>query len=104
MDPIDAALEKIIIKSATDNDVRISNMEINPSYVYVVIECRPQHYILSVVKAFKGVSARLLLKKFPELKDKIIKGHLWHASYLVTTEASCIRKKKEKYLSKQIKM
>ncbi|WP_370683968.1 hypothetical protein [Enterococcus faecium] len=30
--------------------------------MHLLIECTPQHYILSIFKAFKGVSARLLFK------------------------------------------
>jgi len=54
-------------------------------YVYLLIDCKPQHYIPNVVKALKGVSARLLFKKHPELKKRLWGGHLWNPSYFVAT-------------------
>ncbi|MBP1919369.1 transposase [Youngiibacter multivorans] len=43
-------------------------------YVYLLIDCKPQHYIPNVVKALKGVSARVLFKNHPELKKRLWGG------------------------------
>jgi len=38
-----------------------------------------------MVKVFKGVTALRLFKKFPELRNKYLKGKLWSPSYYVGT-------------------
>jgi len=60
-------------------------MEANLDHIHLLIDCSPQHYIPDMIKALKGVSARLLLKEFPELKQKLWGGHLWNPSYFVAT-------------------
>lgn len=50
-----------------------------------MVDCKPQHYIPDMVKVLKGISARLILKEFPEIKSKLWGGHLWNPSYFVAT-------------------
>ncbi len=60
-------------------------MESDKDHIHLLIECKPQHYISSVVRAFKGGSARILFKKHLELKQRLWGGHLWKSSYFVAT-------------------
>lgn len=60
-------------------------MESDKDHIHLLIECTPQHDIPSIVKTFKGVSARLLLKKHPELKQRLWREYLWNPSYFVAT-------------------
>ena len=54
--------------------------------IHLLVNCSPQHYIPDMIKALKGVSARLLMKEFgEELKRKLWGGHLWNPSYFVAT-------------------
>ena len=43
-------------------------METDKDYIHLLIECSPQHQIPNIIKALKGVSARLLFLKHPEIK------------------------------------
>ena len=50
------------------------------------LDCKPQHYIPNIIKALKGVSARLLMLEYKdELKKKLWGGHLWNPSYFIST-------------------
>ena len=82
---IDTTTKQILKQIALDNDIVILEMESDKDHIHLLIECKPQHYIPSIVKAFKGVSARLLFKKYPELKKRLWGGHLWNPSYFVAT-------------------
>lgn len=53
--------------------------------IHLLVECTPQHSISGMIKALKGVSARLLFKEFPEIKKRLWGGHLWNPSYFVAT-------------------
>ena len=55
-------------------------------HIRMLINCTPQHYIPNIIKAMKGVSARLLMKEFgDDLRSKLWGGHLWNPSYFVAT-------------------
>ena len=55
-----------------------------------------------MIKALKGVSARLLMKEFgEELKRKLCGGHLWNPSYFVATVSENIEEQIRKYIQNQ---
>ena len=81
---IENRLIEILNKIADDNKFQI--LECNTDKDHIHINCSPQHYIPDMIKALKGVSARLLIKEYgEELKKKLWGGHLWNPSYFVAT-------------------
>ncbi len=88
---------------ASDNDVNILEMESHNDHIHLLIDCKPQHYIPNVVKALKGVSARLLFKKHPELKKRLWGGHLWNPSYFVATVSENTEEQIRRYIQSQKK-
>lgn len=85
IDEIDTTCKEILVQIATDNQFSITEIESDADHIHLLVDCSPQHYIPNMMKALKGVSARLLLKQFPELKKKLWGGHLWNPSYFVAT-------------------
>jgi len=65
------------------------------------VKSSPQHYIPNLIKALKGVSARLLFKEFPELKNKLQGGHLWNPSYFVSTVSENTEEQIREYIKSQ---
>ena len=53
---------------AEDNSFTIEEMNMDKDYVHLLVNCSPQNYIPSMMKALKGVSAHKLFKQMPELK------------------------------------
>ena len=49
----------------------------------------------------KGISARKILLKYPEIKKQLYKGHLWNPSYYVETIGSISEEAIKKYIEKQ---
>lgn len=49
-------------------DFEIIEINTDLDHVHLLISCKPQHYIPTIVKRLKGASARLLFKLYPELK------------------------------------
>ena len=86
-----------------DNDILIIEMESDKDHIHLLIDCKPQHVIPSIVKAFKGVSARLLFKKHPELKQRLRDGHLWNPSYFVATDSEHTEEQIRSYIKSQKK-
>ena len=57
--------------------------EVNPTYVHLVVSCKPQNKISDVVKILKGNSARKVFMRDSAVKTTNHLSHLWHNSYLV---------------------
>lgn len=83
---IENRLIEILNKIADDNKFQILECNMDKDHIHLLINCSPQHYIPDMIKALKGVSARLLIKEYgEELKKKLWGGHLWNPSYFVAT-------------------
>jgi putative transposase len=100
---VDIDVKQLLKQIADDNNVQIIEMESDKDHIHLLIECTPQHYIPNVVKAFKGVSARFLFKKHPELKQRLCGGHLWNPSYFVATVSENTEEQIRKYIKNQKK-
>ena len=99
---IDERLKELLYKIALDNKFAIKEIETDLDHVHLLIECSPQHYIPDMIKALKGVSARLLMKEFGVvLKMKLWQGHLWNPSYFVATVSENTESQIREYIQNQ---
>lgn len=99
---IEESLLKILTKIAEDNNFKILEVNTNEDHIHLLISCSPQHYIPNVIKALKGVSARLLMKKHAGfLKQKLWGGYLWNPSYFISTVSENTENQIREYIQKQ---
>jgi putative transposase len=98
---VEKRLKELLNKLAEENNFTIVTMETDKDHIHILIECTPQHYIPDILKALKGVSARILIKEFPELKSKLWGGHLWNPSYFVATVSENTEEQIKEYIGKQ---
>ncbi|WP_373306745.1 IS200/IS605 family transposase [Lederbergia ruris] len=98
---IDVRLRELLHQIATDNGFTISEMETDCDHIHLLIDCTPQHSIPTMIKALKGVSARLLFKEYPVLKKKLWGGHLWNPSYFVATVSENTGEQIRQYIQNQ---
>ena len=95
-------LHQIITKIANDNGFEILEYNTDQDYVYMLISCSPQHFIPDIMKAMKGVSARLLMKKHGNyLRKKLWGGHLWNPSYFIATVSENTEEQVKQYIKSQ---
>ena len=93
---------EILSKIADDNGFQILECNTDKDNIHLLVNCSPQHYIPDMIKALKGVSARLLMKEFgEELKKKLWGGHLWNPSYFVATVSENTEEQIRKYIQNQ---
>ena len=101
-DNIEARLKEILYKIAEDNNFEIIECNGDKDHIHLLISCSPQHYIPNIMKALKGVSARLLMKEFGDiLRDKLRGGHLWNPSYFIATVSDNTEKQIKEYIQSQ---
>lgn len=98
---IDVDFQNILRKIAKDQNITILEMETDRDHIHLLIDCKPQHYIPDVIKSLKGVSARLLFKQHPELKQRLWGGHLWNPSYFVATVSEHTEEQIKRYIQNQ---
>lgn len=99
---IEKSLNQILNKIAEDNGFRILECNGDLDHIHLLIDCSPQHYIPDMIKALKGVSARLLMKEYgEELKKQLWGEHLWNPSYYVATVSENTESQIKKYIQNQ---
>jgi len=102
IDDVDRRLRDLLYKIAADNGFSIVEYNTDVDHVHLLIDCNPQHYIPDMLKALKGVSARLLMKEFGfELREKLWGGHLWNPSYFVATVSENTQEQVRQYIQSQ---
>lgn len=99
---VEVRLKEILNVIAKDNGFEILECNGDKDHIHLLISCSPQHYIPDMMKALKGVSARLLMKEFgDELKGKLWRGHLWNSSYFIATVSENTENQIRKYIQSQ---
>lgn len=89
-------LSQIITDVAVEKGWIIRALEIAPDHVHLLVEYDPKTPINSVVKAFKGLSSRLLRKEFPHLLKL---PTLWTHSYFYDTTGKVTTAKVTEYIN-----
>ena len=65
-EPVDE-MKDVLRMVAKDNEIVIEKMEVMPDYVHVLISFPPSKAPTSAIKALKGRSAFIFLKRHPEI-------------------------------------
>lgn len=98
---VEKRLKEILQKTASEKEFLIQTMEIMPDHLHLFITAHPKVAPSYIVKMCKGISGRLLLKEFPNLREQLYKGHLWNPSYYVETVGSISEEAVKKYIQNQ---
>jgi len=95
-------LKEFLLNIAKENGFSIAEYNSEEDHVHLLIDCKPQHYIPDMIKALKGVSARLLMKEYGViLKSKLWGDHLWNPSYFVATVSENTEEQIRNYIKSQ---
>lgn len=78
-------LKELLYTAAEENEIDIQTLEITEDSVQLSVSFPPKYSISTVIKKLKGVSARRWFQLFPETKDQLWNGHLWHGTYFAGT-------------------
>ena len=95
-------MKNIIRGIAKEIDVEIEKIEVMPDNIHLLISFPPRITPSSVVKSFKGVSARLWFQQHPETRKLLWKGHLWSGSFFMSTLGNMSKEIVEQYINNQI--
>ncbi len=99
--PVDRTLKTILRRICRENGYQLEKLQVMPDYTHFFISVPPRVAPAEMVKHLKGVSARRLLKACPELRRKLVRGHLWTATYYVGTVGSASEEAVQSYIESQ---
>ena len=94
-------LFQIFLLIADEMDFTIMEVNTDLDHVHLLLNCKPQHYIPTIVKRLKGTSARLLFQIYPHLKQQLYGGHLWNPSYFISTVSDTLEENIKEYIYNQ---
>lgn len=78
-------LKSINIEVAKSFSIKIIEQETAKDHIHILFSSKPQIQPSKFVNSLKAVSARLLFRDFPELRQKLRNGHLWSPSYFLAS-------------------
>jgi putative transposase len=85
------------------NNWKLMAMEIMEDHVHLFVSAPPITSPATIVKLLKGVSARQLYLKHPELKKQLWKGHIWSSGYYIGTAGTVSANSIREYIRGQEK-
>jgi len=91
-------LQAILQDVASEKQVRILALEIQPDHLHMFVACYPQLTLHKLVKAFKGRSSYYLRREFPQL---LRMPSMWTNSYFVSTAGNVSNETIRKYIEAQ---
>jgi len=94
-------LRELLEATANEHGLAIEALEIMPDHVHLLVLATPQQGIPTLVKLLKGVSARRMFQRHPELKRHLWGGHLWNPSYFISTVGKTNEAQVRRYIEEQ---
>jgi len=96
---IKAEMLKLFSTIAVQNDIKILAVEIMPDHIHLFVTAPPRLSPAQIVNMFKGVSARWLRARFPELKK--LGNALWTRTYYIGTAGTVTKETIKRYIEGQ---
>ena len=78
----------------------VISKEIQPDHIHLFVSIPPAIAVADAVKVLKGVTARRLFQRFPELKTRLWGGNLWSPSYYVGTAGNVSAETIRRYIQR----
>ncbi|MDB5054160.1 MAG: family transposase [Bacilli bacterium] len=101
---IEVYLKELFQEIAKEKEFEVVMVEVGErDHVHVFASAHPKVAPSYIVKMLKGISARKLFLKFPQLKKRLWDGHLWNSSFFIETIGSVSEQAIKKYIEKQKK-
>lgn len=95
-------LYKFIYQIAEEKGFSIMECKVDEGdHVHCWVTAPPKLSVTQIAKYLKGISGRLLLEEFPELRNLLWQGQLWNGSYFVETIGSTSEEDVQKYIRRQ---
>ena len=97
-------MQHIIKKAAYDYEMRVTEIEIPPDHIHMIIEAEPKMSPSRIMQIIKSLSAKQFFKMHPDIKRKYFwGGKLWTQSFYVETVGNRNEAQIKQYVRSQLK-
>jgi putative transposase len=101
MGSVEVRLDEVLKMIANNHGFRLLAARVHDgNHVHVFVSAPPSVCIPKMVRVLKCVSAQLLFKEFPQIKEQLWGGHLWSDGYAVRTAGVVTSEKIEQYINR----
>ena len=69
--------EEVLKQISRDYGYVVHALEVMPDHIHMFLTFKPSASVSGVLQRLKGISARRLFERFPELRKRYWGGHLW---------------------------
>ena len=98
---VSARLKEINLSVAAEVGVTIIEQETDRDHIHILFSAKPQIQLSKFINSLKSVSARLLFREFPELKEKLCGGAFWSPSYFLASTGQVTLDVLKRYVENQ---
>jgi putative transposase len=84
-DAVSTRLKEINLSVAREVGIAIIEQETDRDHIHILFSATPQIQLSKFINSLKSVSARLLFREFPELREKLWGGAFWSPSYFIAS-------------------
>jgi len=98
---IETSLKEVLIEISKEKGFDIKEMECDKDHIHVFVTAKPKVAPSYLYKMMKGISARRLFIKHPELLKKLWGGNLWNPSTYIETIGHISEETVRKYIQNQ---
>ena len=99
VDGIDVRLKEIFLETAARHNFSVTDLEVMPDHVHLLIDCNPRYGIMQCVKDLKRESASLIKKEFPKIMSRL--PNVWTRSTFIASVGTVSLAVVEKYIENQ---
>ena len=100
-DIVTTRLKVININVAKAFDITIIEQETACDHIHILFNGKPHIPLSKFVNSLKSVSARLLFREFPELRNQLRTGSFWSPSYFLASTGQVTLDDLKRYVENQ---
>ena len=78
-------VQEIFEEISKNHEFDIDTLEVSEEHVHIYLSFPPRYSISRVVGMMKSISASVILKEYPEVKQELWGGEFWEDGYFVRT-------------------
>jgi putative transposase len=91
----------VLRQIAMEHELQILSGKVGSDHIHVMISYRPHQDISTVVQWLKGISSRIMLEEFPNLRKKFWGKHFWARGYLAVSTGNITDEMIKAYIAEQ---
>ena len=94
-------LKEQIQEISETSEAEVIDMGVDKDHFHTLFKAKPTLNIPGYINTIKTIKSRKIQRKFPQVKEKLWKGHFWSQSYFLATSGQVTLEVLKKYVESQ---